>query len=139
MRDITKLMIVKYNLLELKYDFMGYSFNKENDLSFHHLIIPHRLCKIQNIEDEGYVEWNGAILRQNTAHNYLHIIERYNREMFNAITNYMIEENKQGYIDDKHLLLIDDILCQFEEKYNEATTKRGKRLIRKEYKNRITR
>ena len=139
MRDITKLMIAKYNLLELKYDFMGYNFNKENDLSFHHLIIPHRLCKIHNIENEGYVEWNGAILRQNTAHNYLHIIERYDREMFDSITNYMIEENKQGYIDDKHLLLIDDILCQFEKDYANATTKRGKWLIRKEYKNRITR
>ena len=139
MRDITKLMIAKYNLLELKYDFMGYNFNKENDLSFHHLIIPHRLCKIHNIKNEGYVEWNGAILRQNTAHNYLHIIERYNREMFDSITNYMIEENKQGYIDDKHLLLIDDILCQFEKDYANATTKRGKCLIRKEYKNRITR
>ena len=33
MRDITKLMIAKYKLLELKYDFMGYEFDKEKELS----------------------------------------------------------------------------------------------------------
>lgn len=33
MRDITKLMIVKYKLLELKYDFMGYEFEKEKEYS----------------------------------------------------------------------------------------------------------
>ena len=70
MRDITKLMIIRYKLLELKYDFMGNEFNKEKDLSIHHLIVPKRICKVQNMPEEGNLEWNGAILRQNTAHNY---------------------------------------------------------------------
>mgnify|MGYP006974673929 CR=1 FL=1 len=39
MRDITKLMIAKYKLLELKYDFMGYEFDKEKELSFEGLYV----------------------------------------------------------------------------------------------------
>lgn len=139
MRDITKLMIAKYNLLSLKYDFMGYSFNNEKELSFHHLIVPHRLCNIQHIENDGYVEWNGAILNQKTAHNYLHIIERYDREMFEAITEQLVEENVKGYLDLKNILYIDDVLKCFEREYSGARTKNGKPLIKEEYVRRRTR
>lgn len=133
MRDITKLMIVKYRLLELKYDFMGYEFNQEKDLSFHHLIVPHRLCDIKNIPEDGYVEWNGAILKQTTSHNYLHIVERYDRDMFNAITLRMIDENIKGYLDTNDIRYIDDVLKCFEREYSGARTKNGKPLIKEEY------
>ena len=139
MRDITKLMIVKYRLLELKYDFMGYEFNKEKDLSFHHLIVPHRLCDIKNIPEDGYVEWNGAILKQTTSHNYLHIVERYDRDMFNAITLRMIDENIKGYLDTNDIRYIDDVLNCFEKEYSGARTKSGKPLIKEEYTRRLIR
>ena len=139
MRDITKLMIAKYKLLELKYDFMGYEFKKEKELSFHHLIIPKRLCKVQNIPEDGYVEWNGAILNQKTAHNYLHIIERYDPEMFGYITSEMIDENIQGYISIKNIKNIDDVLCVFEREYSGARTKHGDPLIKEEYTRRLVR
>lgn len=139
MRDITKLMIVKYKLLELKYDFMGYEFNKEKDLSFHHLIVPHRLCDIKNIPEDGYVEWNGAILKQTTSHNYLHIVERYDRDMFNAITLRMIDENIKGYLDTNDIRYIDDVLKCFEREYSGARTKNGKPLIKEEYTKRLIR
>lgn len=139
MRDITKLMIAKYKLLELKYDFMGYEFDKEKELSFHHLIVPHRLSQIKNIPEDGYVEWNGAILKQSTAHNYLHIIERYDRDMFDAITNEMVDENNKGYLDLKNILYIDDILKCFEREYSGARTKNGKPLIKEEYTRRRVR
>lgn len=139
MRDITKLMIVKYKLLELKYDFMGYEFNKEKDLSFHHLIVPHRLCDIKNIPEDGYVEWNGAILKQTTSHNYLHVIERYDRDMFNAITLRMIDENIKGYLDTNDIRYIDDVLSCFEREYSGARTKSGKPLIKEEYTRRMVR
>ena len=93
MREVTKQMIRRYLINKLGYDFMGYKFNDEKELSFHHLIVPKRLCQIKGYGD-GYYQWNGAILVQNTAHNYLHIIERYDREMFEAITKQMIKENK---------------------------------------------
>jgi len=139
MRDITKLMIAKYKLLELKYDFMGYEFNKEKELSFHHLIVPHRLCDVQNIENDGYVEWNGAVLKQRTAHNYLHIIERYDRDMFEAITRELVDENIKGHLDDTNIYKIDDVLNCFEREYCGTRTKAGKPLIKEEYTRRLVR
>lgn len=139
MRDITKLMIAKYKLLELKYDFMGYDFDKEKELSFHHLVIPKRLCIAQNISEDGYLEWNGAILKMSTAHNYLHTIERYDRDMFEAITEQMVDENIKGYLDLKNILYIDDVLKCFEREYSGARTKHGDPLIKEEYTRRRVR
>ena len=138
MRDITKLMIAKYKLLELKYDFMGYDFNKERDITFHHLIVPKRICIVQNIPELGYLDWNCALL-QKDAHNYAHIVERYDRDMFNALTLQMIDENLKGYLDIKNLQAIDDILNQFEKEYCGARTKHGDPLIKEEYTRRIVR
>ena len=53
-------MIKKYALMKLKYDFMGYTFSNSSQLSFHHLIVPRRLCKKEGLGD-GFYEWNGAI------------------------------------------------------------------------------
>lgn len=138
MRDITKLMIAKYKLLELKYDFMGYDFNKETELTFHHLVIPKRICIAQNIPEMGYLEWNGSILQRN-AHNYLHIIERYDRDIFEALTIQMIDENKKGYLDTKNIEYMDDMLQYFEREYCGARTKNGKPLIKEEYTRRRVR
>lgn len=139
MRDITKLMIAKYKLLELKYDFMGYEFDKEKELSFHHLIVPKRICIAQGIEDLGYSEQNGAVLKQATAHNYLHIVERYDKEYFDAITSLMVGMNLKGYLDMEYIKRIDDILCLFEREYSGARTKNGKPLIKEEYTKRYVR
>lgn len=139
MRDITKLMIAKYKLLELKYDFMGYEFDKEKELSFHHLVVPKRICKIQRMTDDGYLEWNGAILKMKTAHNYLHIIERYDRDMFEAITEEMIDENNKGYLDMKNICYIDDVLRCFEREYSGKRTKHGDPIIKEEYTRRLIR
>lgn len=138
MKEITKLMIVKYELLKLKYDFMGYPFQRTDQLSFHHLIVPHRECKKKGL-GEGYVEWNGAILRQKTSHDYLHIVERCDRDRFLAITNHMIEENKKGYLDPDDLKAIDDILYSFEKEYLNKSNKKGGSLIRPEYMRRVYR
>ena len=74
MKEITMNMINTYKLETLGYDFMGYTFNKTRELSFHHLIIPRKNSKKEGIGD-GYVWWNGAILVRDTAHDYLHKIE----------------------------------------------------------------
>lgn len=136
MKELTKIMIQKYALNKLKYDFMGYEFNKNNQLSFHHLIVPRRLCESKGLGD-GYVEWNGAILRQDTSHDYLHIIERYDLDMFNAITTEMIEENIKGYLDIENLKYIDDVLNCFEREYCSQRTKKGQLLIKEEYTRRL--
>jgi hypothetical protein len=139
MREITKLMIAKYKLLELKYDFMGYEFNKEKELSFHHLIVPKRICKIERLENDGYYETNGSILVRKSSHNYIHLIERYDPDMFSYITSEMIDENVKGYIDIKNINAIDDVLRQFEREYCGKRTKHGDPLIKEEYTRRLIR
>lgn len=136
MREVTKIMIKKYSLDKLKYDFMGYPFNNVNQLSFHHLIVPHRLCKKEGL-GEGYVEWNGAILRQNTSHDYLHTIEKYDLDMFNAITSEMIDENIKGFLDIENIMYIDDVLRNFEREYSGTRTKKGGLIIKPEYTKRL--
>lgn len=137
MREITKLMVNDFNLKKLGYDFAGFHFNRTNELSFHHLIVPHRDSKSFGI-GEGYVYWNGAILVQNTSHDYLHLIESVNRPMFLAITDELVLENKQGYVDIDNMRRIHSIMEEFEDKYGDIRGKKGKLLIKREYiKNRI--
>ena len=132
MREITKLMIKKYELMKLGYDFMGYDIINKNNLSFHHLIIPHRDCRAMGL-GEGYLEWNGAILNQNTSHNYLHLIEAKDYDMFLAITNELIDENIKGHLDIDNLRRIHDILKCFEREHSNDRSKKGKVLIKQEY------
>lgn len=138
MREITKLMIKKYDLKKLGYDFLGYPFKKTSELSFHHLIVAHRYCKERGL-GEGYLWWNGAILKQSTSHEYLHIIESKDLDRFNAITSELIDENIKGYLDQKNLLAIDDVLTGFEKEYCSARTKKGYPLIKEEYTQRLVR
>lgn len=138
MRDITKLMIAKYQLLELKYDFMGYEFKKEKELTFHHLIVPKRICIAQNIPEMGYLEWNCALLKRD-AHDFCHIVERYDRDRFIALTLLMIDENLKGHLDMENIYKIDDVLYGFEKEYSGARTKHGDPLIKEEYTRRMVR
>lgn len=137
MREITKLMVNDFNLKKLGYDFAGFHFNRTNDLSFHHLIIPHRDSMSFGI-GEGYVYWNGAILVQNTSHDYLHLIEQFNRPMFLAITDELIKENKQGYVGIDNIRRIHSVMEEFESRYGDVKSKKGKLLVKREYvENRI--
>ena len=135
MREVTKIMIKKYALMKLKYDFMGYEFERTNELSFHHLIIPKKECKY--MERKGFEEWNGAILVQDTAHEYLHKIQCYDEDIFLAITLEIIDENLKGHLDIENIKAIDDILKCFEKKYLGVKTKNGNEIIKEEYLKRI--
>ena len=132
MREVTKLMIKDFKIMKLGYDFMGYKVNRTKDLSFHHLIIPHRESKAYGI-GEGYLYWNGAILRQNTSHDYLHIIENIDPEIFYELTSEMIDENIKGRLDIDNLKRIHDLLLYFEREHDHDTSKKGKLLIKREF------
>ena len=136
MRAITKQMIKHYKIMKLKIDFMGYEVSKINTLSFHHLIVPHRNCKTFGL-GEGYVWWNGAILNQSTSHDYLHLIEVKDYDMFLAITSEMIDENVKGYLDKENLLRIRDILEQFEREHCSDRGRKGNLLIKDSYLRRV--
>lgn len=135
MRQITKLMINEYNLKKLRYDFMGFRFKRLDELSFHHLLIPHRDCN--NVESKGFVKWNGAILVQDTSHEYLHTIELYDRDRFEYITKCMQEMNINGQLDMYNLERIEQALRVFETEYKDLANRKGKVLIKDKYFNRI--
>ena len=117
MREVTKEMIKLYNIKKLGYD---------------HLIIPHRDCKREGL-GEGYLLWNGAILKQETSHEYLHTIELHDRELFLRITKYIIQENKNMKIDIDNLKRIRELLLYFEAEHLNDTNKKGKKLIKRSY------
>lgn len=130
MREITKQMIADYQVKEKGIDFMGYPAN--GLLSFHHLIVPHRECRSMGLGD-GYYRWNGAILVQKTSHEYLHLIEAKDYDMFSAITSEMIDENQKGYLDMDNLRYILDVLHCFEREHCSDRGKKGNYLIKDEY------
>ena len=132
MKEITKIMVNDFKIMKLGMDFMGYHVNRKQDLSYHHLIIPRRHCKDAGL-GEGYLYWNGAILRQNTSHNYLHIIENIEPEIFCLITSEMIDENIKRKIDIDNLKRIKDLLIYFEREHDHDITKSGKLLIKQEF------
>lgn len=129
---VTKLMIDEFNMKKLGYDFMGYTFNRTKDLSFHHLIVPRKDSK-RILGNDGYIRENGAILVQDSSHDYLHLIEHINREMFEIITEELIKENKQGYLSSDNIKKIHKILEQFEKEHLHDKSKKGKVLIKYKY------
>lgn len=129
MREVTKLMINEFKIKQLGYDFMGYSLQRGDIYTFHHLIIPNR-------NGGPYTRWNGAILFS-TPHQYLHTIEAKDYDMFCSITSEMIDMNIKGYLELKNLRNIDDVLTQFEREYSGAQTRKGKVLIKEEYTRRV--
>lgn len=132
MKPVTELMIKNFKIMKLGIDFAGYRVDRKQSLSFHHLIIPKRNSKQAGIGD-GYVYWNGSILVQNTSHDYLHLIEKIDRDIFEYITNEMVKENQNGRIDKENLEKIKQALLTFEKEHENDKTKKGKLLIKAKY------
>ena len=133
MRKITNIMIHEFNLNKLKYDFAGYTFDRTRQLSFHHLRISKHDCKVLNIPSEGYLYWNGAILRQDTSHDYLHLIEQYDPEIFYLITSEIIDENIKRKLTLDSLRRIRTLLEYFEKEHCSTRTKKGNLIIKESY------
>lgn len=133
MGEVTKDMIKIYDMKKLGYDFMGYTFKRTDELSFHHLIVAKKYCEQAGL-GKGVVQWNGAILVRDTAHDYLHLIQRYDEEIFKKITNEMIDENIKNRLDIENLKRIRDLLLYFEYEYDSITNSKNKPLIKEEYK-----
>lgn len=126
MKEITKLMINEFKVKELGYDFMGYTLQKGDIYTFHHLIIPKR--------DGGLItRENGAILCGSSSHPYLHLIEHKDEEIFYRITSEMIDQNIKGCLDVKNLKKIKDLLLYFEREHCNDVGKKGNILIKKDY------
>ena len=133
MRETTNIMIHEFNLNKLKYDFAGYTFDRTRQLSFHHLRISKHDCKALNIPSEGYLYWNGAILRQDTSHDYLHLIKQYDPEIFYLITSELIDENIKRQLTLDSLRRIRTLLEYFEKEHCSTRTKKGNLIIKESY------
>ena len=130
MKEVTKLMIREFKIKELGFDFMGYALQKNDIYTFHHLIIPNR--------EGGKIERaNGAILCGKTSHQYLHLIEYKDYDMFCYLTSEMIDINIKGYLDGYNLKNINALLEQFEREHSGDRTSKGKILIKEEYTQRL--
>lgn len=132
MREITAQMIDLFKIDKIGYEFMGYTFDTYDELTFHHLVVPRRNCEKIGIESTGYAFWNGAILTR-TAHNYLHTIEQFDSEIFFALTSEMINENIKINLNIDDLKRIRDLLLYFEHEHMDEYTKKGDLIIKPEY------
>lgn len=130
MKEITKLMIHQYQIDKLGYDFLGYSLQKNDIYTFHHLIVPRRKNGPETVQ-------NGAILCGKLSHPYLHLIEAKDYKRFYYITSEMIDMNIKGYLDIVNLKRIHELLKQFENDYKNETNRKGKILIKDIYKKRV--
>ena len=131
MNGTTKLMIQLYKLDTLGYDFMGYEMSGNGMYTYHHFIIPKR-------NGGSYSVKNGAIIR-GSPHDYLHIIEKYDLEIFNLITSEMIDMNLKGYLDYNNIVHIDELLSIFERDYASVHNKKGSGIVKEEYTRRLVR
>ena len=132
MKEITNLMIDMFKLKEIGYDFMGYRFSNERKLSFHHLIIPQKRGGKMEVD-------NGAILVRDTSHDYLHVVEKFDKKSFLLITKELIEENRKREINMENLRRIDEILLEFEYNHSDDVFKNGQYAIRDVYTRRLLR
>lgn len=126
MKQIVKDMIRIYKIKKLGYDFAGYELQKGDIYTYHHNIIAKRNGGPETI-------WNGAILCGNTSHDYLHLIESKDEDMFLAITSEMIDQNMKGYLDVYNIRRIGDILACFEKEHCSDRGKKGRPLIKDEF------
>lgn len=125
---VKKEMIGIFQLDKLGYDMMGYTFNRFDELSYHHL-------KRSKSKGGAKTVDNGAILTHVTSHEYLHLIERIDPDLYRAIKEVLIEENQSRRIEIANLRRIRDILLQFEREHGNDVAKKGTNfyLIKDEY------
>lgn len=123
MKEVLRLMICEFNLKGI--DFMGYKLNKNNPYTYHHIV---KRCHGGEETRE-----NGAILTK-IAHEYLHIIESRDLQLYEYLNLIMKQINEQGYAPtNKQLLAIDYILKIFEHEHMKDKTAKGKPLIKRQY------
>lgn len=129
MKDIKIKMIKIYNITDTCW--MGYKVSENNPFTYHHII------KAENGGKEEIK--NGAILTLN-PHQYLHIIENYDFELYIYINNLLKKINEQGTMPNLcQLRTIDELLKSFERQHCSTKNSKGKLLIKEEYYKRYIR
>ena len=125
-KEVTNLILNDFKIRELNHDFMGYSLQKGDIYTYHHFLIPRR-------QGGPYSYNNGVILAVKTSHPYYHVIECYEPHQAALITSEFLDMKVKGFLDDENLKNIGEILSEFEYKYRDKYTRKGKKLIKDVY------
>lgn len=124
MNEVTKKLITNFNIIDK--DFMGYIIEPIDKLTYHHII------KKENGGKKTYK--NGAILIRDTSHNYIHIIEDRELDMYLFINKILKEINRQGYLPThSQLLKIYECLDKFERDHSGDINCKGTPLIKERF------
>lgn len=126
MSRLRERLYKEYKLAETGYDFMGYEFQDKRELSTHHIMPRHIGGKTE--------KKNLCVLNRYTSHNYIHLIEDTDYNIFLRISSYLAEQVKKGEISREELLRINDLLETFERKYKDEESRNGSLIIKEEYK-----
>lgn len=126
MSRLRERLYKEYKLEELGYDFLGYTFESKKELSTHHIMPRHIGGKTE--------KKNLCVLNRYTSHNYIHLIEDTDYNIFLRISSYLAEQVKKGEISRDELLRINDLLETFERKYKDEESRNGSLIIKEEYK-----
>ena len=129
MKLITMILVNKYDIIRLGHDFMGYKLQKGESFDYHH-IIP-ASCGGEETEE------NGVPLCGKSSHPYIHVIERYDPFLFKLITQEFKKMKEKGFIDPVNLAVINEILNDFEDRFGNQKSKKGKYVIREEFYRRV--
>ncbi|MEG0909068.1 MAG: hypothetical protein RSH78_01765 [Bacilli bacterium] len=128
MRRITKEMIKIYGMSDI--DWMGYKLENRQQFTYHHIVKKqyHGLDTISN----------GAILIGETSHNYIHVIESRELDMFVYLNRILKEINNSSKMPTKtELLKIYDCLLKFERDHCSDVNRFNEPLIKEDYTKRI--
>lgn len=125
MKQVKKDMIKEFHIKKLDCDMMGYYKQQGDNITAHHLLIPSNLG--------GKLERLNTAILFTTPHEYLHLIEAKDEDIFLAITSEMLDLNIKGFLDEENLRYIDDCLCQFEKEHYGDVGAKGTPLIKEKY------
>lgn len=123
--NVTQEMIIKWKMLN--YDWMYYKVSSEHPFTYHHLLIPRTKQREKTVE-------NGSILCGESAHSYIHIIEKYDPDRYNDIKLILREINLQGFMTTpSQYKRINEVLTAFERENCSLTNNDGKPIIKASY------
>ena len=132
MDAVTKELMKKYNLKKIGLDFCGYTIDNINNISYHHLILPSSI-KGKRTFDNGVILMQGQGYNDSNSHDYLHLIEHIEPDIFYLITSEMLDQKIKGRLDIENLKKIHSLLSYFESKHIHDKGKKGKKLIKQQY------
>lgn len=124
MKEIVRQMIELFQMENI--DWLGYELQEGDIFNFHHIVDKSRGGK--EIID------NGSILCNGSSHQYLHIIEYKDFDMYLYLSNILLSINNQRTMPNKQQqLAIESLLQQFEREHCSDVNAKGKPLIREKY------